>query len=64
MTIMSNGSSNIIGAAAVPTKAPPSAIFSPRLSYVRNDDERGCSIYVRNWTNRICGYSVDHVPLV
>jgi hypothetical protein len=31
MTIMSNESSNIIGAAAVPTKAPPSAIFSPRL---------------------------------
>jgi hypothetical protein len=29
MTIRSNGSSNIIGAAAVPTKALPSAIFSP-----------------------------------
>jgi hypothetical protein len=29
ITIRSNGSSNIIGAAAVPTKALPSAIFSP-----------------------------------
>jgi hypothetical protein len=29
MTIKSNGSSNIIGAAAVPTKALPSATFSP-----------------------------------
>ena len=29
MTIRSNGSSNIIGAAAVPTKALPSATFSP-----------------------------------
>jgi hypothetical protein len=29
MTITSNGSSNIIGAAAVPTKALPSATFSP-----------------------------------
>jgi len=30
MTIRSNGSSNIIGAAAVPTRALPSATFSPR----------------------------------
>lgn len=29
MTIRSNGSSNIIGAAAVPTKAVPNATFSP-----------------------------------
>jgi hypothetical protein len=29
MTIRSNGSSNIIGAAAVPTKAVPKAIFGP-----------------------------------
>jgi len=29
MTIKSNGNSKIIGAAAVPTKAPPNATFSP-----------------------------------
>ena len=38
MTIRSNGSSNIIGAAAVPTKALPSANFNPllRLNLNRN----------------------------